>query len=101
MTKIKFDIKEEEDWNVLLFELDGSLVPDDLKSINPPRLKGTKGVVLSGRGPIWLYGFLVHHYHPTKFLAIFDPRIDGGIIIESHAPDYQVGEVLKIEEGPE
>ncbi len=33
MTKIKFEIKEEEDWNVLLFELDGSLVQDGLKSI--------------------------------------------------------------------
>ncbi len=38
MTKIKFDIKEEEDWNVLLFELDGSLVQDG-SEINPQRFK--------------------------------------------------------------
>lgn len=60
-------------------------------------LSGTKGVILSGRGPIWLYCFLTHYYHPTKFIATYDPREGGAVIVESHSPEYKVGEVLKIE----
>jgi len=51
--------------------------------------------VLSGRGPIWLYCYLAHYYHPTKFIATFDPRL-GGVITESHASDYKVGEIIKV-----
>lgn len=97
MTKIKFDVKKAEKWNVLLFELDDSLNPNDLKSVIPPELPGTKGVVLSGRGPIWLYCFLAHYYHPTKFIATYDPRAGGAVVVESHTPEYKVGDVLKME----
>ena len=96
MNKVKFDIKEEKDWSILLFELNDPITPDALKSVNPPKVKGTKGVVLSGRGPIWLYCFLVHCYHPTKFIAIYDPRLSGAVIVESHSSGYKVGDVVKV-----
>lgn len=97
MTKIKFDVRKAERWNILLFELDDSLIPSDLKSVNPPKLPGTKGVVLSGRGPIWLYCFLAHYYHPTKFIATYDPREGGAVIVESHTSEYKVGDVIEME----
>jgi len=53
-------------------------------------------VVLSGRGPIWLYCFLTHFYHPTKFIAVYDPRIGGGVIVETHTPGYSVGDTLEV-----
>jgi CRISPR-associated protein Csx3 len=96
MTRIRFDVKEEERWSILTFELDDSLTPSDLKTIDPPKVKGTKGVILSGRGPIWLYGFLIHYYHPTKFIATYDPR-EGAVIVESHTHRYRVGDVIKVE----
>jgi len=97
MTKIKFNIKESDKWNVLLFELENILSPKDLRSISPPRLPGTKGVILSGRGPIWLYCFLAHHYHPTKFIATYDPREGGAVVVETYTEEYKIGDIIKVE----
>lgn len=96
MSNIKFDINESEKWNVLHFELENSITPKDLQSVSPPKLSGVKGVILSGRGPIWLYCFLSHYYHATKFIATYDPREDGAIVAESHTNEYKVGDIIKL-----
>ena len=93
---VKFRTKEEEKWTFLSFELNGTITPYDLKTIDPPKLRGDKGVLISGRGPIWLYCFLVHHYHSTKFIGTYDPREPGAVIVESHTPEYAVGDVLRV-----
>jgi CRISPR-associated protein Csx3 len=53
-----------------------------------------RGVVLSGRGPVWLYGALVHHYHSTSFVACYDPWLGGGVVVESHNQTFVVGTVV-------
>lgn len=84
----------------LEFELTKNLEPSDLLSIKlPDPVKegfSSKLLILSGRGPIWLYGFMIHHFHPCKAVAIFDPRLDGAVVIESHTDEFKVGEVVKI-----
>lgn len=95
MGEIKFYFKEENEFTLVSFEMTNVLEPEDLLSIKPPAVNGAKGVVLSGRGPIWFYCFLTHFYHPTKFIATYDPRLEGAIIVERHAPEYNVGSVLK------
>lgn len=96
MTKIKFNIKEEKDFTIISFE-SSIMSPGDLAAITPPKVNETKGVVLSGRGPIWLYCFLTHLYHPTKFIATYDPRLGGAVVVETHttATEHQIGSVLK------
>ena len=76
------------------------LSPADLKAVLPPDpisfgFTG-KGLVISGQGPIWLYGFLIHFYHPVKFVATHDNQQEYAVIVESHTPDYCVGDVLEI-----
>ncbi|MEM0235886.1 CRISPR-associated ring nuclease Crn3/Csx3 [Thermofilum sp.] len=95
MSKIKFNTIEKDEFVIVEFELTEPILPEDLKNIRPPSIKCSKGVVLSGRGPIWLYGFLIHHYHPATFVATNDPRI-GAVVVESHAPKYKVGDVINI-----
>lgn len=51
-----------------------------------------------GRGPIWLYGFLVHFYHPTVWVATYDPRLGGAVVVESHSPGVEPGDVIPFEE---
>jgi len=68
-----------------------------LKALKPPEVNDAKGVLLSGRDPLWLYCCLVHLYHPTRFIAIYDPRI-GAVIVESHWPGHNVGDTIKIHE---
>ncbi len=83
------------DYTLVLIQLDKdeNLVPEQLKTLEPPAVDGTRGVVISGRAPIWLYAFLVHHYHPTAWIATHDPRL-GYVIVESHNPKVAVGTVL-------
>jgi len=96
--KIDFKVKEGGNYTLVYFELESSITPDILKKANPPKVECTKGVVLSGRAPIWLYCYLVHHYHPTKFIATYDPRVGGAVVVESHVRELEVGEVIKVDE---
>lgn len=95
MENIRFEIKEEDEFTMVTFETDGVLSTDGLATLAPPKVRGAKGVVISGRGPIWLYCFLAHFYHPTLFVATYDPRFEGAVIVESHSPKYTVGTIIK------
>ena len=53
-------------------------------------------MVISGRGPVWLFAALAHEYHPRPFVATFDPRL-GGVVVESHTPNHKVGEVVAVD----
>lgn len=96
MGNVKFTVNEEKEFTLISFEMSDILSPEDLATIIPPAVNGAKGVVLSGRGPIWLYCFLTHFYHPTKFVATYDPRLGGAVIVERHAIEYQVGSVIRL-----
>ena len=82
-----------DDFTIVSFELEGTIGPDILYGLKPPRVDETKGVVISGRGPIWLFCYLTHYYHPTKFVATYDPRI-GAIVVESHMQGVVEGEII-------
>jgi len=94
-----FRIKEE--LTLIEFSLSRELKPEDLRNINPPDAVKNKFsssfIILSGRGPIWLYGFLIHFYHPTKGIGVFDPRLDGAVVVSSHDPQRKVGDLIKWE----
>lgn len=92
---LSFEIKELENYVILSFYIKESLKPSILYKISPPKINTRKGLILNGRGPIWLYGFLIHFYHSTPFLAVYDPRL-GAVIIESHTPQFKPGDVLDI-----
>jgi len=56
-----------------------------------------KGVIISGRLPIWAHSTLAHQFHTAKFVAHFDPRL-GAVVVQSHSPDYKVGQVIPLEQ---
>ena len=91
-----FKKDERGDFTLIDFELEGSLTPQELRGVvsSAPKVNAQKGVILSGRGPVWLFCALVHHYHPTAWVATFDPRL-GGVVIESHISTVKVGDVVK------
>jgi CRISPR-associated protein Csx3 len=98
---ITFKTEVKKDFVLVAFELTDILEPVHLKNLYPPdpvkENFASKGVVLSGRGPIWLYGFLVHYYHPVRWVATFDPRLNGAVVVESHHPGMEVGEILPLD----
>ena len=95
---IKLEVKEGMIATVveIILPPEGVITPDELKKLEVPIVNSRKGVILTGRAPIWLYGFLVHFFHPTAWIAIYDPRL-GPVVIASHSIEQKVGEILKIE----
>ena len=67
-----------------MFVLKAQIMSIYLADLAMPFLDRSRGIILSGRGPIWLYGYLVHECHSHPFVAIYDPRLDGAIIVERH-----------------
>ena len=100
MVEIEFRVSSSSSlpYMLLEFELKEPIEPSDLIKLNTklPMIDSTKGVVISGRGPIWLHSFLAHWYHPTKFIAHYDPRI-GAVIVASHDKNWPVGKVIELE----
>jgi CRISPR-associated protein Csx3 len=98
---VEFQYNIQGHWVLISFSFNEIIQPGILKAVNPPdavKLNfASKGVILSGRGPIWLFGFLIHYYHPTKFVATYDPRLNGAVIVESHSIDYEAGDVIPVD----
>jgi len=82
--KVVIKTEEDKEFTIISFT-----------EITPPKINSRKGLIISGRGPIWLYGFLIHYYHSTPFIAVYDPRL-GAVVIETHVPSIKVGDVLDI-----
>lgn len=80
-------------------ECEGVLCPSDLPEIlkGSPDIPWGTGVVISGRMPLWVAAALCHRYHPSRWVAVFDPRLAGGVVVQNHHPQGPcVGDVVKI-----
>ena len=95
---IQFYTKTITSYNatLLTFEIEGGITdPKEVFSTPLPDVPQNMGVILSGRGPIWLYARLLHHFHPARWVAIHDPRI-GYIVVQSHVKERYEGEILEV-----
>lgn len=60
-----------------------------------------EGVIFSGRGPVWLYGYLVHQAHPFAWVGIYDPRLRAAVVVESHVPRApRAGDLIPLPQEP-
>lgn len=94
---ITFAVTQREYYYFLEFTLPTeNIEPEELRHIRVPQLSdGSKGVILSGKGPIWLYGMLIHEYHPTAWVATNDLR-KGPVVVESHIRNMKKGNVIDL-----
>lgn len=87
-------------YQVLSIELasaDRLIEPQDLATLTlPPGIDATGGVVITGRAPIWLYAYLVHELHPTAWVACYDPRLGGGVVVATHSRLARIGQVIPL-----
>ena len=93
---MQFTATEHEKYTLVEIDTGGAITPDALFDIHPPKVRESKGVILSGRAPVWLFGYLVHHYHPCVWVATYDPRLEGAVIVESHTAAWEEGEVVSL-----
>ena len=76
---------------------DGIIAPADIKGMKlPGGIQFNQGIVIEGKGPIWLYGYLVHECHPAAWVGCYDPRL-GAVVVATHTHDVSVGKVLKLD----
>jgi CRISPR-associated protein Csx3 len=76
---------------------DRLIYPEELAAIAlPARIDTTCGVVISGRGPIWLHGYLLHELHPTAWVGFYEPRLNAAIVASTHCRTVKVGEVIPL-----
>lgn len=76
---------------------DGIIAPEDLKGLQlPSTIDFKQGVVIEGKGPIWLYGYLVHECHPAAWVGCYDTRL-GAVVVSTHTHAVHLSQVLPIE----
>lgn len=88
---------EKENHRLLYFEIPGKegvtsppLFAESVKGLN---LASGKGLVVSGKGPIWGYGMILHKAHATPWVAFADPRLGGAVVVQSHNAEYSPGDI--------
>ncbi len=94
---IRFKTSEILDGKATLveFKIDGGVTtPEEAFSVKLPDVPLNRGVIISGRGPIWFYGRLIHHYHPARWVAVYDPRL-GAVVVQSHDTEVKEGKVIE------
>ncbi|MEA5620755.1 CRISPR-associated ring nuclease Crn3/Csx3 [Cronbergia sp. UHCC 0137] len=87
-------------YQVLLIELAASdrlIEPQDLINLQLPDGIDTQGgIIISGRAPIWLYAYLTQELHPTAWVACYDPRLIGAVVVATQSRLVHIGQVISI-----
>jgi len=60
--------------------------------------KLTEEIVMAGEMPAWAQAAVVAYLVPREFIAIYEPSVEGAIVIFSFRPDVRIGEVIPREE---
>jgi CRISPR-associated protein Csx3 len=77
---------------------DRVIYPAELSRLELPNgIDTTQGVVINGRAPIWLYGYLIHELHPTAWVACNDPRL-GAVVVATHSKTVKIGQVIPLKD---
>jgi len=93
----KFNLQAKDDFQIIHIDLEGVVAePAELVGLIPPEIDPQKGVIISGRAPIWLHAMLTHYYHPSVWIAVYDPRLKGGVVVATHSKDKKVGDIVPV-----
>jgi CRISPR-associated protein Csx3 len=98
---LSWNVTFEDRYTVAFFTIvrkDGILEHELLKEVCLPKeVQGRedRGLIISGRGPVWLYAHLTHLAHTFAWLGIYEPRHRGAIVVERHVQTApSIGEII-------
>lgn len=98
---IQWTVTQHEGFALAQFSYQGLLDHAALGAIELPaelEPRTDAGIVFSGKGPVWLYGHLVHLAHKFAWVATYEPRLCAGVVVQSHVPDGPAaGEVVPVD----
>ncbi len=101
ITMITYTVKKLGNMALVEFVIEGGVLdPAKLAEAvqRAPQVEGTCLVCISGRGPVWLYGSLIHMYHYTKAVGVFEPRLSKCVVVATHDPAYKVGDQIPVQQ---
>jgi len=96
-------VVEGNEFVIIHVDVEGVITPEELPQLIEKLIEEVgnkymgKGVIISGRMPVWAHSAIAHEFHPCRWVAHFDPRI-GAVVVESHTPQVKVGQVIPIEQ---
>jgi len=62
--------------------------------VNPDRV-ADGGVIISGRGPLWLFAHLATRLRSARWIGVYDPRFEGAVVVAAAADSHvQPGDVV-------
>lgn len=65
--------------------------------VNLPQISPQQGVIFSGKLPMWLQTSLALHYQQAAWVAFYEPRQNGAVVVATMIPDeVAVGELLPL-----
>ncbi|MGI0485878.1 CRISPR-associated ring nuclease Crn3/Csx3 [Pantanalinema rosaneae CENA516] len=71
---------------------------EDLKGLSFPQgLEPDRGIVLEGRAPIWLYGYLTQYCQHLPWIACYEPRLLGAVVAVDRTNSRLVGQVFPLD----
>lgn len=87
------------DFQILNIHIGGNgvIVPEEIRTMELPILDYSKGIVINGKAPVWLYACLSHKFHIASWVACFDPRF-GALIVQTHSPNHNLGDIISLEQ---
>ncbi|RLI76052.1 CRISPR-associated protein Csx3 [Archaeoglobales archaeon] len=99
--KLVVKVSEHEDFVLVDIAIGGNglIAPEELSELISVVEKAVsnayfgKGVVISGRLPIWAHSALAHTFHGAKWVAHFDPRL-GAVVSATHDTTKPIGTVI-------
>lgn len=75
----------------------GVIAPQDLQGLTlPPEIRSDLGIGIEGKGPLWLYSYLVNECQDSLWIGCYDPRL-GIVVVDTQTPAIAVGSVLPVD----
>lgn len=94
-THLKYDFLE------VFFDIDKIKLEDALALKLPESMDRTRGIIINGRGPIWLYLILyrkIKESNSARWVAQFDPQLKGAAKIETKGIKNSLIKISEFEE---
>lgn len=88
-----------QDKAILHFEVVGGkfIEPGSMAALGYPEVPSDRPLVIEGPMPVWMAARLVTEYaHKVPAVAIYDPRLKGGVVVATHTEKFKVGDVIEV-----
>jgi CRISPR-associated protein Csx3 len=93
---LQASVEERADYRRIEFTLQQAYLDySEADGLTVPQVAFDRGVVLSGKLPLWLWTGLALAYHPAPWLAVQPPQQhDQAIVVRSSNPDHAIGSLV-------